>query len=164
MQNNGCRCSWCRRFCRCVTVRCSPRLRTAPLMGLRAVHGVRRATFLGVNFVNFPDVWNLRFCSVRRINLGEVSGSVASPSVAPMQDKKRSWSIRDGVWGVLSEAQALVCRENIHDRAYLYIGVTSSSGAGLCGVPGEGDSKGIGAGICKIVQMNFREILFHALR
>ena len=53
--------------------------------------------------------------------------------------------------------------EGIQDRAYLYIGVTSATGAGLCGVPGEGDSKGIGAGICKIVQMNFRESLFHAL-
>jgi hypothetical protein len=50
--------------------------------------------------------------------------------------------------------------EGIQDRAYLSIGVTSSSGAGLCGVPGESDSKGIGAGICKILQTNFREILF----
>jgi hypothetical protein len=27
-------------------------------------------------------------------------------------------------------------------------------------VPGEGDSKGIGAGICKILQVNFREFVF----
>jgi hypothetical protein len=27
-------------------------------------------------------------------------------------------------------------------------------------VPGGGDSKGIGAGICKILQTNFREFLF----
>ena len=50
--------------------------------------GLGEPLFLGVNFVNFPDVWNLRFCSVRRVNLGQVSGGVASPSVAPMQDKK----------------------------------------------------------------------------
>jgi hypothetical protein len=28
-------------------------------MGLQAVHEFRRASFLGVNFVNFPDVWNI---------------------------------------------------------------------------------------------------------
>ena len=71
-----------------LTSRCSPRLRAGPLMGLRDVHGVRRASFLGVNFVNFPDVWNLKFCKVWHVNLGQVSGGVASPSVAPMQDKK----------------------------------------------------------------------------
>jgi hypothetical protein len=50
--------------------------------------GIGEPLFQGVNFVNFPDVWNLGFCSVRRVDLGEVSGGVASPSVAPMQDKK----------------------------------------------------------------------------
>src|SRR5829696_4725867 len=35
--------------------------------------------------------------------------------------------------------------ESIHHRAYLSIGVTSSSGAGLCGSSGGGDSGGIGA-------------------
>ena len=60
----------------------------------RSTHGLTarawgyESLLLGVNFVNFPDVWNLRFCSVRRVNLGQVSGGVASPSVAPMQDKK----------------------------------------------------------------------------
>ena len=43
---------------------------------------------------------------------------------------------RDGAWGVLSEIQTLVCRKDIHDRAYLSIGVTSGIGAGLCRVPG----------------------------
>jgi hypothetical protein len=32
--------------------------------------------------------------------------------------------------------QTLGCRKNIHDRAYLSIDVTRSSGAGLCRVPG----------------------------
>jgi hypothetical protein len=48
-------------------------------------------------FVNFPDVWNLRFCSVRRVNLGQVSGGVASPSVAPMQDKKDLGALGTGL-------------------------------------------------------------------
>ena len=51
---------------------------------------------------------------------------------------KRSWSIRDGAWGVLCEAQTLVCRKNIQDCAYLSIGVTSGIGTGLCRVPGGG--------------------------
>jgi hypothetical protein len=54
--------------------------------------------------------------------------------------------------------------ESIHNPAYLSIDVTSGTGAELCGVPEEGDSRGIGAGICKILQTNFREYLFHALR
>jgi hypothetical protein len=54
--------------------------------------------------------------------------------------------------------------ESIHNRAYLSIGVTNPSGPGLCGVPGEGDSRGIGVGLCRILDMNFREFLFHALR
>jgi len=49
--------------------------------------------------------------------------------------------------------------QGIQDRAYLSIGVTSGTG-GLRGVPGQGDSKGIGAGICKILHLNFREFLF----
>lgn len=69
----------------------------------RSAHGVtgrlrgQESLFLGVNFVNFPDVWNLGFCSVRRVNLGEVSGGVASPSVAPMQDKKDLGALGTGV-------------------------------------------------------------------
>jgi hypothetical protein len=53
-----------------------------------------------------------------------------------------TWSIRDGAWGVLSEVQTLVCRKNIHDLAYLSIGVTSGIGAGLCRVPGDGCFQG----------------------
>ena len=52
----------------------------------------------------------------------------------------------------------------MHHSAYLSIGVTSSSGVGLCGAPGGSDSRGIGTWICKILQTNFREFLFHALR
>ena len=53
---------------------------------------------------------------------------------------------------------------SIHNRAYLYIGVTSSTGAGLCGVPETGDSRGIGAGLCRILDMNFREIILYEVR
>jgi hypothetical protein len=31
-------------------------------------------------------------------------------------------------------------------------------------VSGEGDSRGIGTWLCRILQVNFREFLFHALR
>src|SRR5215217_4128869 len=51
--------------------------------------------FLGVNFVNFPDVWNLRFCKVRRVNLGQVSGGVASLSVAPIEQADCSRTIHN---------------------------------------------------------------------
>jgi hypothetical protein len=70
---------------------------------------------------------------------------------------------RSVLWGIMATANFSLRSEGIQDRAYLSIGVTSSSGVGLCGVPGEGDSKGIGAGICKILQVNFREFQFHAL-
>jgi hypothetical protein len=62
-------------------------------------------------------------------------------------------------------ATANIClrQESIRNRAYLYIGVTSSSGAGPKGAPGGGDCRGVGAGICRILDMNFREFLFHAL-
>ena len=52
----------------------------------------------------------------------------------------------------------------IQDPAYLSIGVTSSSGTGLCGVSGVGDSRGMGVGLCRILDVNFREFIFHALR
>jgi hypothetical protein len=55
-------------------------------------------------------------------------------------------------------------QERIRNRAYLYIGVTSSSGAGPNGGAWRGDSRGIGAGLCRILDMNFAELLFHALR
>jgi hypothetical protein len=53
--------------------------------------------------------------------------------------------------------------KSIHSRAYLSISVTSSTGPGPCGVSGGGDSRGIGSGLCRILDMNFREYLFHAL-
>jgi hypothetical protein len=59
--------------------------------------------------------------------------------------------------GIMTTTNISLRSEGIQDRAYLSIGVTSGTRAGLCGVPGEGDSKGIGAGICKILQTNFRE-------
>jgi hypothetical protein len=58
----------------------------------------------------------------------------------------------------------LVCRKDIHDRAYVSIGVTSGIGAGLCRVPGAGVFRGTGVRLCSILDMNVREYLFHALR
>src|SRR5918995_1878852 len=75
-----------------------------------------------------------------------------------------TWSIRDGVWGVLSEAQTLGCRKYIHNRAYLSIGVTSGIGAGLYRAPGAAVFRGSGVRLCRILDMTFREFLFHALR
>jgi hypothetical protein len=51
--------------------------------------------------------------------------------------------------------QKLDCRKDIPDRAYLSIDVTGSIGAGLCRVPGVGDYGGIGAVLCRILDMNF---------
>jgi hypothetical protein len=64
----------------------------------------------------------------------------------------------------ISFAAESIQAESIHHRAYLSIGVTSSTGAGLRGLSGGGDSRGIGAELCRILDMNFREFLFHALR
>src|SRR5215218_10929003 len=50
-----------------------------------------------------------------------------------------------------------VRQKSIRNCAYLYIGVTSSSGAGPNGVAWRGDLRGIGAGLCRILDMNFRE-------
>ena len=57
----------------------------------------------------------------------------------------------------------LFAAECIHHCAYLSTDVTSSTGAGLCGVCGGGDSRGVGVWLCRILDMNFREFLFHAL-
>ena len=65
--------------------------------------------------------------------------------------------------GVLYEVQAFVCRKDIHDRAYLSIGVTSSVGARLCRVPGAGVFRGTRVGLCRILDMDFAEFLFQAL-
>ena len=48
-----------------------------------------------------------------------------------------------------------ICKKDIHDRAYLSIGVTSSSGAGLCRVPEAGVFRGGGVRLCTILDMNF---------
>src|SRR5215218_845626 len=51
----------------------------------------------------------------------------------PFEGYRATRSIRGGVWAVLSEVQTNVCRKNIHDRAYLSIGVTSGVGRGYAG-------------------------------
>jgi len=67
------------------------------------------------------------------------------------------------IWRINTDYKHLFAAECIHHCAYLSIGVTSSTGAGLCGVHRVGDSRGIGAGICRILDMNFREFLFYAV-
>jgi len=46
-----------------------------------------------------------------------------------------------------------IVHKNIHRRAYLSIGVISSTGPGPCGVSGGGDSRGAGPGLCRILDM-----------
>ena len=94
----------------------------------------------------------------------EGAGSSESNAAPPRPDPLRVWARiapSFAYYGVYKHL--FVIRGDPGSRISI-IGVTSSSGAGLCGVPGEDDSKGIGAGICKILDMNFREFLFHALR
>jgi hypothetical protein len=60
--------------------------------------------------------------------------------------------------------QPNVCRKDIHDHAYLSNGVTSGIGAGLCRVPGAGVFRGIRVSLCRILDLIFREFLFHDVR
>src|SRR5215217_5114939 len=67
--------------------------------------------------------------------------------------------------GVFSPKCKHLFAERTSMIAHIYhIGVTSSSGTGLCRVPGGGVFRGTGVGLCRILDMNFREFLFHALR
>jgi hypothetical protein len=100
----------------------------------------------------------------RRMHKAPDLGSSESNPAPPRPDPLRVWEGSLLPSGIMATADFSLRSEGIQDRAYLSIGVTSSSGVELCGVPGEGDSKGIGAGICKILQVNFREFIFHALR
>src|SRR5215212_4076303 len=69
-----------------------------------------------------------------------------------------------GIGHSLRSANISLQQEGIHHRAYLSIGVTSFSGVGLCGMSGGVISWGTGVCLCRILDMNFREFLFHALR
>jgi hypothetical protein len=92
------------------------------------------------------------------------TGSSESNSAPPRPDPLRVWEGSLRPKGIMATKNLSLRSEGIQDRAYLYIGVTSSSGTGLNGALGEGDFRGIGAGICKILQVNFGEFIFHAIR
>src|SRR5215204_337273 len=87
------------------------------------------------------------------------AGSSQSNPAPPRPDPLRECgqgSLRPS--GIMATTNLSLRSEGIQDRAYLYICVTSSSGAGLCGVPGEGDSKVSGRGYarsCKRTSENF---------
>src|SRR5215213_6852065 len=66
-----------------------------------------------------------------------------------------------GIGHSLRIANISLQQEGIHHRAYLSIGVTSSSGVGLCGMSGGVISWGTGGWPCRILDMNFREYLFY---
>src|SRR5215212_6737994 len=63
----------------------------------------------------------------------------------------------------LRSANLCLQQEGIHYRAYLSIGVTSSSSVGPCGMSGGVISRNTRVWLCRILQVNFREYLFHAL-
>jgi hypothetical protein len=65
-----------------------------------------------------------------------------------------------GIGHSLRIANISLQQEGIHHRAYLSTDVTSSSGVGLCGMPGGVISWGSGVWLCRILDMNFREYLF----
>src|SRR5215211_6884562 len=74
----------------------------------------------------------------------------------PRANPLRGWegSLRPS--DIMANADISLPQRSIRNRAYLSIGVTSSSGAGLCGVSVKGDDfRGIGAGLCRILDMNF---------
>src|SRR5215218_9406482 len=68
-----------------------------------------------------------------------------------------------GIGHSLRSTNISLQQEGIHHRAYLSSGVTSHSGVGLCGMSGGVISGGTGVGLCRILDVNFGEYLFHAL-
>jgi hypothetical protein len=104
--------------------------------------------------------------SVRVIGGGSgrtVPGGGGSSAHSPVPIAHRRAGV-EKLWLRTPTANKCLWPESIHHPAYLSIGVTSGTGPGLRGVSGGGDSGGIGVGLCTILDMNFREYLFHALR
>jgi hypothetical protein len=85
---------------------------------------------------------------------------ITQPQIAPAP----MLQVAGWVGGRSLNRKHLFVAGRIQDPAYLSIGVTSSSGTGLCGVSGVGDSRGMGVGLCRILDVNFREFIFHALQ
>ena len=84
-----------------------------------------------------------------------VESDAESPSPRPQRSSWRAFS---------PDVQTFVCDQSASTIPHIHSSLLQALRAGQCGVPGGGDSRGIGAGICKILQTNFREFLFHALR
>ena len=82
----------------------------------------------------------------------------------PRPDPLRVWEGSLCPSGIMATTIICLRQGSIRNPAYLYIGVTSSSGAGPNGGAWRGDCRGIGTVLCRILDMNFREFLFHALR
>jgi hypothetical protein len=98
-------------------------------------------------------------------DVAECVGSSQSNPAPLRPDPLRVWArIAPSFGGIMVTTTLSLLSERIQDRAYLSIGVTSSSGAGPNGAPGGGDSRGIRLGLFRILDMNFREFVFHALR
>jgi hypothetical protein len=87
----------------------------------------------------------------------EGAGSSESNPAVPRPDPLRVWARIAPSFGYYGDYKHLSALGSIRNPAYLYIGVTSSSGAGPNGGAWRGHSKGTGAGLCRILDMNFRE-------
>jgi|SRR5215203_1075654 len=87
------------------------------------------------------------------------------PFALPRPDPLRVWegSLRPSE-DIMATTNIGMRQGNIRNRAYLSIGVTSGTGAGLCETPGRGAFRSIGAGLYRVLDMNFGEFQFHALR
>jgi hypothetical protein len=83
-----------------------------------------------------------------------------SNAAPPRPDPLRVWGRTAPSFGDYGVYKQIFVVRSIHNPAYLSISVTSSSGMGLCGAPGRGVFRGIRAGLCTILDMNFREFFF----
>src|SRR5215204_6122780 len=93
---------------------------------------------------------------LKRSSRGELTYPIAPALMLQVAGRGYGHSLRS--------ANISLQQEGIHHRAYLSIGVTSSSGVGLCGMSEGVVSWGNGVWLCRISYMNFREFLFHAFR
>src|SRR5215208_1693979 len=103
------------------------------------------------------QVWcELLRTPLKRSSRGELTYPIAPALMLQVAGRDIGHSLRS--------ANVCLQQEGIHYRAYLSIGVTSSSSVGPCGMSGGVISWGTGVWLCRILQVNFREFLFHALR
>src|SRR5215208_6988491 len=111
--------------------------------------------------MSFFDSFSSTLARCRRTSENAVwakfTGELTYPIAPALMLQVAGW----GIGQALRSANIGLQQEGIHHRAYLSIGVTSYSGVGLCGMSGGVISWGTGVWLCRILDMNFRENLFH---